>query len=217
MHEGEEATACLRDHAQHVLGVPVIFNTAMAWDRLPLLPGTDRRPCTSTPGTKQCAAMLMPRGGELFSIYIDEQQGMFVQAQGCADSLHLLDMRWSGLRAVMPADSACLAVAYRNRAGQLLLGVYDVLRVAASDTSKLGIFERQQMLHELFCQAPRADAIERHWVGIEECLLDYIQKRQNVLSVPFEVDHMLRLEAAPAPPAEQRPRYQRVLRPLQVS
>ena len=217
MHGGEEEAACLRDHAQHVLGVPVIFNTAMAWDRLPLLPGIARRPSTSTPVTKQCAAMLMPRGGELFSIYIDEQQGMFVQAQGCADSLHLLDMRWSGLRVVMPADSACLAVAYRNRAGQLLLGVYDVLRVAALDTSQLCIFERQQLLHDLFCKAPRADAIERHWVGIEECLLDYIQKRQNVLSVPFDVDHMLRLEDALAPAAEQRRVYQRVLRPLQVA
>ncbi len=51
----------------------------------------------------------------------------------------------------------------------------------------------------MFCKAPRADAIERHWVGIEECLLDYIQKRQNLLSVPFDVDHMLRLEDAPAP------------------
>ena len=59
-----------------------------------------------------------------------------------------LDARWSALRGVMPADSACLAVAYRNRTGELLLGVYDVLRVAASDTSKLGIFERQKMLHE---------------------------------------------------------------------
>ena len=121
-----------------------------------------------------------------------------------------LDARWSALRGVMPADSACLAVAYRNRTGELLLGVYDVLRVAASDTQHLGIFERQKMLHELFCKAPRAHAIERHWVGVEEALLDYVQKQQNLLNVPFDVAHMLRLEG-PAGHA-----YQRVLRPLHI-
>jgi hypothetical protein len=210
----------LRDHAQHVLGVPVIFNALMAWDRVPLLPTTGRRLRTSTADTKGCAAMLMPLGGELFSIYIDERQGMFVQAQDCADSLHLLDGRWSGLRGVMPPDSACLAVAYRSRAGQLVLGVYDVLRVAGTDTSKLGVFERQKTLHDLFSKAPRAEAIERHWVGLEESLLRYVQQRQNLLSVPFDVSHMLRLEvlaeAAEAAEAAAPPQYQLVLRPVQV-
>jgi len=200
----------MREHAQHVLGIPVIFNTSMAWDRLPPLPTTDMRTCTSTAATQSCAAMLMPSGGELFSIYIDERQGMYVQAQDHADSLHLLDMRWSGLRGIIPADSACLAVVYRNRTGQLLLGVYDVLRVASSDTQHLGIFERQRMLHELFCKAPHAHAIERHWVGVEAALLEYMQKPHNLLKVPFDVAHMLRLEGGAGHA------YQRVLRPVHI-
>ena len=163
--------AGMRDHALHVLGVPVVFNALMVWDRVPLLPATARRLRTSRPDTRQCAAMLMPLGGELFSIYVDERQGMFVQAQDCPDSLHLLDGRWGGLRQIMPPDSACLAVAYRTRTQALVLGVYDVLRVASSDTSKLGVFERQRVLHDLSCKSPGVPEIERHWVGLEQSLL----------------------------------------------
>jgi hypothetical protein len=197
----------------------------MVWDRVPLLPVTARRLRTSTPETRQCAAMLMPLGGELFSIYVDERQGMFVQAQDCPDALHLLDGRWAALRTIMPPDSACLAVAYRTRAQALVLGVYDVLRVAASDTSALGVFERQRVLHDLFCSAPRVPEIERHWVGLEHSLLQYMQNKSNLASVPFEVAHMLRLQdaappgAAPpdaAPPDAAPHEYQVVLRPLEI-
>jgi len=36
--QGTEADERLREHAQHVLGVPIFFNALMAWDRIPLLP-----------------------------------------------------------------------------------------------------------------------------------------------------------------------------------
>lgn len=207
--------AGMRDHAQHVLGVPLIFNALMVWDRVPLLPATTRRLRTSTPDTRRCAAMLMPLGGELFSIYVDERQGMFVQAQDCPDSLHLLDGRWGALRTIMPPDSACLAVAYRTRAQVLVLGVYDVLRVAASDTSTLGVFERQQMLHDLFCKAPRVAGIERHWVGLEHSLLEYMKQTCNLSSVPFDIAHMLRLQDEQLQDEAAR-EYQIVLRPLEI-
>lgn len=207
--------AGMRDHAQHVLGVPLIFNALMVWDRVPLLPATTRRLRTSTPDTRRCAAMLMPLGGELFSIYVDERQGMFVQAQDCPDSLHLLDGRWGALRTILPPDSACLAVAYRTRAQVLVLGVYDVLRVAASDTSTLGVFERQQMLHDLFCKAPRVAGIERHWVGLEHSLLEYMKQTCNLSSVPFDIAHMLRLQDEQLQDEAAR-EYQVVLRPLQI-
>ena len=207
--------AGMRDHALHVLGVPVVFNALMVWDRVPLLPATARRLRTSRPDTRQCAAMLMPLGGELFSIYVDERQGMFVQAQDCPDSLHLLDGRWGRLRQIMPPDSACLAVAYRTRTQELVLGVYDVLRVAASDTSKLGVFERQRVLHELFSKSPRVAEIERHWVGLEHSLLHYMQQTCNLASVPFDVAHMLRLQDEQLQDEAAR-EYQVVLRPLEI-
>jgi hypothetical protein len=57
--QGTEADESLREHAQHVLGVPIVFNAMMAWDRVPLLPSTAPRLRTSTKETRQCAAMLM--------------------------------------------------------------------------------------------------------------------------------------------------------------
>jgi hypothetical protein len=207
----------MHDHAQHVLGVPVIFNTAMVWDRLAPLPDTRQRTRTSIPETKDCATMLLPHGSELFSIYIDERQGMFVQAPGCPNSLFVLDSRWGGLRSVLPADNACLVVVYRARNEKLMLGVYDVLRVAAIDKSQLSVFDRQKILYELFLKAPPMDAIERHWVGLEESLLQYMKCNGNLQKI--HVSYMLRL--APAASAldsehEQRTRqsYELVLRPL---
>jgi hypothetical protein len=183
----------MREHAQDVLGVPVVFNALLAWDNVPQLPSTRRRTRTSTAVNKLCAAMLMPAGGELFSVYVDQRKGMFVQAQDDVDALYILDKRWGALCDVLPPDSSCLAVVYRNNVGQLVLGMYDVLRVAGSDRSVLSVFERQGLLCDLFKTAPRTPGIERHWVGLEASLLKYIQVPQNLREVPFEVAHMLRL------------------------
>lgn len=201
----------MREHAHNVLGVPVVFSALVAWDRLPQLPATRRRLCTSTPATKSCAAMLMPAGGELFSIYVDSRQGMFVQAQENDDALYVLDGRWGALRNLLPPDSACLAVVYMSRVGKLRMGVYDVLRVAGCEQSESGVFERQALLCELFNKAPPLECIDRHWVGLEESLMKYLQVPQNLSAVPFEVGNMLRLCVAPE--AEGGP-YQVVLTPL---
>ena len=198
-------------HAHKVLGVPVVFSALVAWDRLALLPGTRRRLCTSTTASKDCAAMLMPAGGELFSIYVDSRQGMFVQAQDDDDALYVLDGRWGALRNVLPPDSSCLAVVYENRAGKLVLGVYDVLRVGGADKTRNGVFERQASICELFKRAPPLDSIEMHWVGLEESLLKYMQVSQNLAAVPFEVGSMLRLSSDSSTGCDT---YQVVLRPL---
>ena len=209
----------MRTHAQTVLGVPVVFSAAMAWDCIPFLPATSRRTRTSTAMSKDCPAMLMPVAGELFSIYIDERKGMFVQAQDCPDLLFVLQARWSCLLQLLPADSSCLAVAYNSRSGQQVLGVYDVLRVASCDKSALGLFERQALLCELFTKAQRVHGIERHWVGLEDSLLRYVQQHQNLNSVPFEVAHMLRLarsNASKDASKSETKEYELVLRPLSL-
>jgi len=213
-----EADERLRKHAQHVLGVPIFFNALMAWDCIPLLPSTAPRLRTSTKETRQCAAMLMPRDGELFAIYIDGRHGIFVQAQDDPDSLHVLDGRWAGLCQIMPPDSACLAVVYRTLSQELVMGVYDVRRVATEDVSTLPVFERQRVLHELFCKAQRIAGIERHWVGHEHSLLEYVQESKNLAHVPFEVANMLRLQDGEQGvdkfSGTPLPEYQIVLRPL---
>jgi hypothetical protein len=204
-------------HAQHVLGVQVFFApaaVAWAWDKLPALPGTDPRVQRSTKEHGDSPAMLLPRGGELYSIFADERHGLFAQAQGCEDGLFVLQQRWSALRQLLPADSSCLAVVYQNKAGALVMGVYDVLRVEGVDRSSLPAFERQAALFALFQQAPRLEGVEQHWVGLEHSLFKYMQIPERVQGVPFDVDYMLRL--LPPVPAGERAsqQYTRLLRPI---
>ena len=99
-------SARVREHAQDVLGAPVVFNALVAWDRVPALPRTRVRLRTSTVASKDCAAMLMPAGGELFSVYMDARKGMFVQAQDDADALYVLDARWGALRVATAARAS---------------------------------------------------------------------------------------------------------------
>lgn len=205
----------MRLHAPHVLGVPVVFTALVAWDRIPRLPSTRRRLCSSTAESKLCAAMLLPAASELFAIYVDGRHGMFVQAQDDADALYVLNGRWGALRAVLPPDSSCLAVVYSNVAGKLVMGVYDVLRLAGVDKTDSAIFERQALLSTLFRHAPRLENIELHWVGMEESLLQYMQKQQNMLSLPFTVANMLRLSPASTCTSDSSDdMYQVVIRPL---
>lgn len=202
-------------HAEHVLGVQVFFAPAAvewAWDTMPALPSTDARLQRSTKEHADSPAMLLPRGGELYSIFADERHGLFVQAQGCEGSLFVLQQRWSALREVLPADSSCFAVVYEDKAGALVLGVYDVLRVEGADKSALPAFERQAVLFSLFQRAPRLAGIERHWVGLEHSLFAYMQSPEHVQGLPFEVDHMLRLAACAA--GGGRAQYSLLLRPI---
>ena len=151
--------------APEVLGVQVLFNARVNWDRIPALPTTRPGTRTSTQEPNECPAMLLPQGAELFAIFIDENYGMFVQPQGFADTLHVLHARWGELRRLLPADSSCLVVVYTSKSEKLTMGVYDVLRLSAHDHTQQTVFERQNVLHTLFQNAPRLDVITRHWVG----------------------------------------------------
>jgi hypothetical protein len=201
--------------AQHVLGVQVFFapaQVAWVWDMMPVLPTTARRVQCSSKTYKGSPAMLLPREGELFAIFVDERQGMFVQAQGCTDSLFVLQSRWNALKKVLPANSSCLAVVYENKSGKLVLGVYDVLRVGGVDGAASSTFERQEILFKLFQNTAGLECVERHWVGLEDALCRYIQSRGVLLSIPFEVDHLLRLLCdSPETPGSQ---YTLLLRPI---
>lgn len=204
-------------HAEHVLGVQVFFAPAAvewAWDKMPALPRTGGRLQRSTKEHGDSPAMLLPRGGELYSIFADERHGLFVQAQGCESGLFVLHQRWSALRQVLPADSSCFAVVYENKAGALVLGVYDVLRVEGVDRSALPAFERQAVLFSLFQRAPRLEGVERHWVGLEHSLVAYMQSPGRVQGVPFDVDHMLRLLPPVLAGERASQQYTLLLRPI---
>jgi hypothetical protein len=199
-------------HAQHVLGVQVLFapaSAAWAWDNIPMLPMTTKGLQRSTTEHRNSPAMLLPRNSELFSIFTDERHGLFVQAQGCED-LFVLQARWAVLKLLLPANSSCLVVAYENKANVLMLGVFDVLRVEGVDRSAVSVFDRQAELFSLFQKAPKLQDIEQHWVGLEHALVSYMQIPEHVRSLPFEVDHMLRLLSG----EQKQKQFHLLLRPI---
>ena len=199
-------------HAHNVVGVEVFFGplaAVLACDVMPKLPMTAKRLQRSTAEHKKSGAMLLPRGAELYSIFSDVRQGLFVQTQGC-ESLFMLQTRWVKLRKLLPADSSCLVLVYENKHGVLTMGVYDVLRVEGVDQKQLTVYERQEQLSSLFEKAPALEGIDRHWVGEEEALSAYMQSIP-LRDLPFEVDHMLRLPDRQQCAQEQ---YHRILRPI---
>lgn len=157
--------------------------------------------------------MLLPREGELYSIYLDDRHGMFVHAQDFPDALFVLQTRWSSLRNVLPPDSSCLVVVYENKARKLVLGVYDVLRLRSVDKAGLSVFERQGLLNSQFqALTDPLDSVQLHWVGTEESLFGYMQQPTNLPHIPFQVDHMLRLQ--PGTATQDPTQYELILRPV---
>jgi hypothetical protein len=51
----------------------------------------------------------------------------------CHGSVFFLQEHWRQLALVLPKDSICRAIGYRNKAGNLILGVYDLLRLSGID------------------------------------------------------------------------------------
>jgi hypothetical protein len=201
----------MHSHALHVLGVQVLLKMdglVLLEETLPKVPRCEAGRYTSSAATRECAAMLLPRGAEMFTIYIDKHGGHYVRGvegeQDC--SFFVLKERWCTLRNVLPADSTCRAIVYSLRCGRLVMGVYDVTRLAGVDKTSEPVFSRQEVLFNLWRTAAPASDIEHHWVGMEGSLFEHMREEAFLGSLPFDVDHLLRLTAPST--------YQLVMRPL---
>ena len=201
----------MHSHAVEVFGVPVLLKldgSVLLGETLPEAPRCEGGRYTSCAATRDCAAMLLPRGAEMFTIYIDKQGGHFVRGQeekqDCC--FYVLKERWCTLRNMLPADSTCRAIVYSLRCGRLVMGVYDVTRLAGVDKTSEPVFSRQEVLFNLWRTAAPASDIEHHWVGMEGSLFEHMREEAFLGSLPFDVDHLLRLTAPST--------YQLVMRPL---
>jgi hypothetical protein len=204
-------------HAQHILGVEIVFMLEHL-DELKLesthmfdIPSTQPGKRTSSKNTKTLAAMLMPRNAELYALYRDVNDGIFVRTP-CHHSIFILQHHWRQVANVLPKDSICRVIAYRNKAGELILGVYDLLRLCGVDKKDCSVFERQQVLYSLFSQQSAGPTIVSHWVGEEGCLLEHMKTQAFVDNLPFEIDNMLCINAE----SGREEAYKVVLRPLVV-
>jgi hypothetical protein len=206
----------MNEHAQHVLGVEIVFMLEQAEMLLqsmemPSIPVIEQGKSTSSKTTSTFPAMLFPRGAELYALYIDGNGIIFARTP-CHMGVFFLQQHWQQLGHVLPKDSVCRAIVYRNKAGKLQLGVYDLLQLSGVKQTGSSIFERQKVLDSLFKKASAGPEIVAYWVGEEGCLLEHMKNSVFFESLPFEIDNMLRIVARPG----QEDLYKVVLRPLLI-
>ena len=187
----------------------MVDSSVMLCETLPSMPRVDAGRYTSTPATCEYPAMLFPRDAELFTIYIDENGGHFARAQN--SSFYTLKEHWRTLGRALPPDSVCRALVYREHSGRLVMGVFDITKLAGTDKTGETIFKRQEALFGLWrtLAHPTVD-IMPHWVGMEGSLLEHMKSEEFIRNLPFTVDNMLRM------PECERAAYQLVLRPLRL-
>lgn len=204
----------ISQHAQHVLGVEIVFmldeaHALLRAAHMHQIPVLEQRKCTSSAASCKLAAMLLPRGAELYALYTDTQNGLFVRTASYP-GFFCLQEQWRQLALVLPKDSVCRAVVYRDKADKLIFGVYDMLRVQGVDQTHLPVIERHKQVHALF-KKQAVDAVSPHWVGEEGCLVQHVKNKQFCDSLPFDIDYMLRMHED-----GEREVYRQVLKPLHL-
>ncbi len=206
----------MNEHAQHVLGIEIVFMLEQAemlleGMEMPSIPRIEPGKNTSSKTTSTSPAMLFPRGAELYALYTDGNGGIFARTPG-HEGVFFLQEHWQQLGHVLPKDSICRAIVYRNKQGKLQLGVYDLLQLSGVKQTDASIFERQKVIDSLFKNYSAGPEIVAHWVGEEGCLLQHMKTRVFFDNLPFEIDNMLRIVARPG----QEDLYKVVLRPLLI-
>jgi hypothetical protein len=199
-----------------VLGAPILLThhgLLPASQRFPLIPDASRRKCTVSDEGKHDACMLLPRDAEFFSLVVDKVGGVYVRPQGGGERIYCIQPQFASLSRLLPADSACRAIAYTSEApcvsNTLVLGVYDLTRLEGSDLHERAILERHALLHEtvalnfrqfeeharVHAAAPRPSEwdsnVRVHWVGWQEACVNVLQ---NSKDLPFQASHICRLD-----------------------
>jgi hypothetical protein len=150
---------------------------------------------TSMDISSSVPAMLFPRGSELYSLYTDTNGTTFVQTNN-QDRVYFLQQHWTELEQIIQKDSMVLAIVYKNKQGELVMGIYDVLRASGENFTHYNIFDRQKHLFSMFAQNKHSRSIIPHWVGQEGSLLEHMQSFEFLTTLPFDIDYMLRINEA---------------------
>ena len=206
----------MQQHAQHLLGVEIVFMLEQTDELLQSmqqysLPLVQQRKFTSSASSQHFAAMLLPKNAEFFVVYTDANSEVFVRAEGYAGCF-FVQLQWAQLKELLPPETVCRALLYRNKQEQLILGVFDVLRLAGVDHTQMPVVERHKVVHQLYGRLGKMlNGIVPHWVGEEGCLLEHMRDAAFCDGLPFEIDHMLRIDESGTEEV-----YKLVLRPLQL-
>lgn len=201
-------------HAQHVLGLEIVFmldSSDKECIQMHNVASIELGKKRSSNTSSSVPAMLFPRGSELYSLYTDKNGIAFVRTND-EDRLFFLQEQWTELQHIICNDSIALAVVYRNKQEQLVMGIYDLLRASGVSYEDHNIFHRQKCLFSMFSQKTTSAPITAHWVGEEASLHQHMSNSAFLQTLPFDMDYMLRINEA----AGQKTKYNFVLRPLLI-
>lgn len=140
-------------------------------------------------------AMLFPQDSEIYCLYTDTNGTTFVQTQG-ENRVFFLREEWTHIKDVIKNDSMVLAIVYRNKNEELVMGIYDILKASGASYKSHNIFARQQHLFSIFAEHNKTNlrpSIIPHWVGEEGSLQQHMNRSEFMNTLPFHIDYILRI------------------------
>jgi hypothetical protein len=90
--------------------------------------------------------------GTQFSILYTSMYSITFVLTNNEDRLFFLQEQWTELQHIICNDSIALAIVYRNKQEQLVMGIYDLLRASGVSYEDHNIFHRQKCLFSMFAQ-----------------------------------------------------------------
>ena len=188
-------------HAQHVLGAPILtFLQENASKQLSVLadnipyPRVKRASYSVQGESAEYATMLMPEKADLYSLYV-QSNAVFVRP--CAeteansnDTTYLLQAQWLGVTALFPPNTVLRCIVYKNKAGCLIMGIYDILAFDGTSMHKQPMLDRHAFIWKQ-CQQKQTVHMQIHWVGHEASCIRVVAQQSEL---PFNVRRILRIE-----------------------
>lgn len=201
-------------HSLDVLGAPIMIAEKLllcTWQKVLPIPNINKRKQSYQQGLSQELGMLLPEQSSFFSIFKDEEDGMFVKAQN-DDILYVLHCRWYALKSCIPKNTCVFVIVFKDVLNTLRMGVYDMLVVDNQSMTKSSILDRHTMLHNVWKQTQNdsgINLIDKHWVGYVHACYSCLQNPQNL---PFRCHNILLLNDN----VEEDQKYDLLIRPIQT-
>ena len=188
-------------HAQHVLGAPILTflredvskQLCIPADNIPY-PRVQRASYSVQGDTAEYATMLLPEKADLYSLYV-QSHAVFVRPcveaeANTNDTTYLLQAQWFDIVTLFPANTVLRCIVYKNKAGCVLMGLYDILAFDGACMRGLAVLDRHAFIWKQ-CQHKQTAKIQIHWVGHEASCIRVVAQHSEL---PFNVRRILRIQ-----------------------
>lgn len=199
-------------HCLDVLGAPIMIAEKYllhTWQNILPIANISKRKISYKQSLSRELGMLLPENSSFFSIYKDEEDGMFVKCYN-DDILYILHSKWNALKLHIPRNTCVFAIVFEDLTKTLKMGVFDILLHDNRLLLDQNVLERHTLLHQIWKPLPdnNINIIEIHWVGYIEACYNCLNTPHNL---PFKCNHILMLKD------KIGEEYDLLLRPIQTS